>query len=488
MTKTWLGGLLVMGLCMGVSCERPAEGWILPDDAVIDRESELFEVVRTGYENPRLAGYVDLDLSELSLERTELPGSLVYDDRQTYEGPVRVRFHGTGWSEPAYLQVDRAPLDLEWTFRVEGPMLSLPMGGASVPLFLMRNAGSEPDLILPRFFALDPSVLVLPVHATVFAHSDGRMPYLNGGIDTAQPILEQLFDPGGSVAADPVPGATSRYALAEFESARPDALWHQCGIQFHLEEVEAVPTQNHANEMLNSENPCARPSLLSPYLRDPEEAGGVPMYVGGEMRERLLGDYAGASCPLNSRHEFVAVQGGHLLTAGITAHEFGHFLGLDHTSDPANLMTPPGPTMSILGTELSAGQCEIARCRAAELLHRLDRVSRARVDVECRYRDSVCGDGEVEGGEVCDDGNEILGDGCRPDCTAEVCGDGLLDEGEACDPGPGESIEDCTATCMVCDSCNYCGDGVVGDREFCDDGRNGDDSDGCTDECRSTII
>ncbi len=64
----------------------------------------------------------------------------------------------------------------------------------------------------------------------------------------------------------------------------------------------------------------------------------------------------------------------------------------------------------------------------------------------------------------------------------------MVDEGEACDPPPGEPIEDCTATCMVCDSCNYCGDGVVGDREFCDDGRNGDDSDGCNDECRSTII
>ncbi|MDC0719560.1 DUF4215 domain-containing protein [Nannocystis bainbridge] len=29
----------------------------------------------------------------------------------------------------------------------------------------------------------------------------------------------------------------------------------------------------------------------------------------------------------------------------------------------------------------------------------------------------VCGDGEVEGGEACDDGNKIPGDGCENDCT-----------------------------------------------------------------------
>ncbi|MEC9073485.1 MAG: hypothetical protein VX938_13925, partial [Myxococcota bacterium] len=32
-----------------------------------------------------------------------------------------------------------------------------------------------------------------------------------------------------------------------------------------------------------------------------------------------------------------------------------------------------------------------------------------------------CGDGVVEGGEDCDDGNNEPGDGCAPDCTAEPC-------------------------------------------------------------------
>ncbi|MEZ4435306.1 MAG: hypothetical protein R3F65_23105 [bacterium] len=40
----------------------------------------------------------------------------------------------------------------------------------------------------------------------------------------------------------------------------------------------------------------------------------------------------------------------------------------------------------------------------------------------------MCGDGEVEGVEQCDDGNRVAGDGCAPDCTVEpdtICGDGV---------------------------------------------------------------
>lgn len=28
-----------------------------------------------------------------------------------------------------------------------------------------------------------------------------------------------------------------------------------------------------------------------------------------------------------------------------------------------------------------------------------------------------CGDGKLNGGEACDDGNAVKGDGCEPDCT-----------------------------------------------------------------------
>ncbi len=62
-----------------------------------------------------------------------------------------------------------------------------------------------------------------------------------------------------------------------------------------------------------------------------------------------------------------------------------------------------------------------------------------------------CGNGILDMGEQCDDGNTVDGDGCEADCTAtRRCGNGIKDTGEACDDGnqtPGDGCEnDCTAT------------------------------------------
>jgi cysteine-rich repeat protein len=50
-----------------------------------------------------------------------------------------------------------------------------------------------------------------------------------------------------------------------------------------------------------------------------------------------------------------------------------------------------------------------------------------------------CGDGGLDAGEECDDGNEAAGDGCSPFCFVEECGNGLDDDGDgladAADPG-----------------------------------------------------
>ena len=46
-----------------------------------------------------------------------------------------------------------------------------------------------------------------------------------------------------------------------------------------------------------------------------------------------------------------------------------------------------------------------------------------------------CGNGAMDPGEACDDGDREGGDGCRADCLGtEVCGDGLADVGEWCPP------------------------------------------------------
>lgn len=84
-----------------------------------------------------------------------------------------------------------------------------------------------------------------------------------------------------------------------------------------------------------------------------------------------------------------------------------------------------------------------------------------------------CGDGIVDPGEQCDDGNSENGDGCTNICQFNVCGDGFLNPAlESCDLGSANGTV-CTANyggvCNYCTTaCSYqtvsggfCGDGVV---------------------------
>ena len=49
---------------------------------------------------------------------------------------------------------------------------------------------------------------------------------------------------------------------------------------------------------------------------------------------------------------------------------------------------------------------------------------------------ALCGNGEIDLSEVCDDGNTLSGDGCSADCESdETCGNGQVDLGELCDDG-----------------------------------------------------
>ena len=73
----------------------------------------------------------------------------------------------------------------------------------------------------------------------------------------------------------------------------------------------------------------------------------------------------------------------------------------------------------------------------------------------------ICGDGTVDAGEACDDGNTIDGDGCSATCTTEaVCGDGNVDSGEECDGGPG-----CGADCKFTE---VCGNDTIDGTDVCD--------------------
>ncbi|ADO70023.1 DUF4215 domain-containing protein [Stigmatella aurantiaca] len=120
-----------------------------------------------------------------------------------------------------------------------------------------------------------------------------------------------------------------------------------------------------------------------------------------------------------------------------------------------------------------------------------------------------CGNGILQAGETCDDGNLSNEDGCSSACSVEsgwicrtpgqpcvlnVCGDGVRGPKETCDDFNTRSGDGCSATCAVeagwnCPSgggnCQAarCGDNIVAGDEECEDG-NAAAGDGCSATCR----
>lgn len=82
---------------------------------------------------------------------------------------------------------------------------------------------------------------------------------------------------------------------------------------------------------------------------------------------------------------------------------------------------------------------------------------------DIRIDTNLCGNGAIEGAELCDDGDTTASDGCSATCTVEslyactgqpsvcvsTCGNGALDTGEACDDGNTAAADGCSASCVV---------------------------------------
>jgi fibro-slime domain-containing protein len=123
-----------------------------------------------------------------------------------------------------------------------------------------------------------------------------------------------------------------------------------------------------------------------------------------------------------------------------------------------------------------------------------------------------CGDGKVQPGEKCDDGNSDAADGCSSVCDAVEdgfvcpvpgkacvstveCGDSIVAGAETCDDGNLGPNDGCSVTCEIepgytcipgvrCVAAK-CGDGIRAGSEQCDDGQDPPVSnDGCSASCR----
>ena len=128
---------------------------------------------------------------------------------------------------------------------------------------------------------------------------------------------------------------------------------------------------------------------------------------------------------------------------------------------------------------------------------------------------ATCGNGIIEDGEICDDGNAVAGDGCSDTCRVEhgwtcptvgkpcypICGDGIVVGGETCDILPANCADSsctlgCDRTCQLadgytCDSTHCwktaCGDGKIEGTEQCEDG-NLLPFDGCSSTCKNEPV
>jgi cysteine-rich repeat protein len=122
---------------------------------------------------------------------------------------------------------------------------------------------------------------------------------------------------------------------------------------------------------------------------------------------------------------------------------------------------------------------------------------------------SLCGNGKLDPGEECDDGNTEDDDGCSSQCVidcyyncqchpwdppcvdARVCGNAVLTSDEECDDGNTLSGDGCSGSCQLEPGWTCvpgrgcfptCGDGRMVGWETCDDG-NTHDGDGCASNC-----
>ncbi len=115
---------------------------------------------------------------------------------------------------------------------------------------------------------------------------------------------------------------------------------------------------------------------------------------------------------------------------------------------------------------------------------------------------SLCGNGRLDEGEMCDDRNIRDGDRCSSDCLRctlpkgtssirrlgcpNICGDGVVVAGEECDDGNNADSDGCNSNCRrprtftiwTNVGLTVCGDGVEEGGEECDDG-NFIPNDGC---------
>jgi cysteine-rich repeat protein len=150
---------------------------------------------------------------------------------------------------------------------------------------------------------------------------------------------------------------------------------------------------------------------------------------------------------------------------------------------PCGDLVCPGALVCAPSGDRCADPDQVAACvdRAPGAACQLDGIG------EGQCRDGLCvvagcGDGTIDPGEACDDGEANGPDAaCTADCKRPTCGDGERQGDEACDDPAGNADDRaCLPTCVPAS----CGDSRVWlGHEACDAGAANDDADACTQAC-----
>ncbi|MCO6429957.1 MAG: DUF4215 domain-containing protein [Deltaproteobacteria bacterium] len=145
------------------------------------------------------------------------------------------------------------------------------------------------------------------------------------------------------------------------------------------------------------------------------------------------------------------------------------------TATPTATNTPTPTTIP----PANAGVCGDGALDPGEECDDGNRIHDDACSIVCKK--NFCGDHKVNNGEQCDDGNTVSDDGCSKECKKESCGDGIVQaaRGEECDDGNRNHTDACTNMCKR----PFCGDNIKQQGEECDDG-NKDNNDSCSNACK----
>lgn len=147
-----------------------------------------------------------------------------------------------------------------------------------------------------------------------------------------------------------VPTATTTQAATIVRTM--NQLFAPCAIGFQIEKYEAVdPTQYNLDYGANSQN----------QLNRIRQTFDLPSNQLLAVTTGPWGTSVNAWTNMPGEGVYGAIMESSIVNYGngiIYAHEFGHYLGLDHASSSSNLMNPIIYTTS---TQLSASQCQIAQ-------------------------------------------------------------------------------------------------------------------------------